>query len=307
MITIYYRYITIDNPALIANWQRALCTKLQLTGRIILAHEGINGTVGGTDAAVVEYKKAMQEHPLFANLDYKDSPGDATAFPKLKISIKNEIVRLGVDPNKITAAMAGEHLSPEQAHQKIAEKLAGASEDIVILDARNNYETAIGAFIDSINPNINTFRELPEFIDKNPELFKDKEVVMCCTAGIRCERASAYLKSKNIAKKVYQITGGIHRYLEQFPKGYFKGKNFVFDERIVYGDTGDVISKCALCKQSCDGYTHCVNVHCNNLVLLCDPCKEQSHNTCSSVCKELVATKQVRVRTKHLGSTQCSL
>ena len=128
----------------------------------------------------------------------------------------------------VTAKNGGKHLTPEETHNLIAQK----PNDLVILDARNDYEWRIGAFEGAIKPDIEHFRQFPKFVDDNLEQFKDKQVLMYCTGGIRCERASTYLKEKGVAKNVYQILGGIHRYAEQYPDGFFRGKNYVFDDRI---------------------------------------------------------------------------
>src|SRR4029079_10989099 len=124
--------------------------ELGLTGRIIIAHEGINGTAAGSQEAVTAYVKAMEEHPLFNNIDFKYSEGDKNLFPRLKISVKNEIVRLGVDPKIVTAKNAGKHLTPQEAHTLMAQR----AKDLVILDTRNTYESRVGAFENAIIPPI---------------------------------------------------------------------------------------------------------------------------------------------------------
>src|SRR3989339_708551 len=141
-ILLYYKYINIQNPQEIANWQRSLCEGLHLTGRIILAHEGINGTLGGTDEECQQYIEAMNAHELFQNIDFKTADGGSESFPKLKISIKNEIVRLGVDPTVVTVKDTGIHLTPDQTH----EMLSNRSDDLIVLDTRNDYEWKVGHF-----------------------------------------------------------------------------------------------------------------------------------------------------------------
>ncbi|MGZ6254815.1 MAG: oxygen-dependent tRNA uridine(34) hydroxylase TrhO [Candidatus Chromulinivorax sp.] len=286
-ILLYYKYVHIENPAAIAKWQRSLCEGLHLTGRIILAHEGINGTLGGTDEECAAYVQAMNNHELFAGIDFKTAEGGAHSFPKLKISVKNEIVRLGVDPNLVTVKDTGIHLNPDQTH----ELLSNRPKDLIILETRNDYEWEVGRFEDAENPNIKSFREFPEYVDKNLERYKDKEVLMYCTGGVRCERATAYLVQKNVAKKVYQIEGGIHRYIEKYPNGFFRGKNYVFDNRVTVRVNDDILSNCLLCNTKCDDYTNCINAFCNKHFISCQPCKEQMNFTCSDKCKQLIADK----------------
>ncbi len=287
-ILLYYKYINIENPQAIEKWQRSLCESLHLTGRIILAHEGINGTVGGTDEACDQYIAAMNNHELFGNIDFKKAQGGAESFPKLKISVKNEIVRLGVDPNLVTVKDTGIHLTPDQTH----ELLNNRDENLIILETRNDYEWAVGRFEGAENPNIKSFRELPAYIDENLERYKDKEVLMFCTGGVRCERATAYLVQKNVAKKVYQMEGGIVRYIEKYPNGHFRGKNYVFDNRITVRANEDILSTCLLCNTKADDYTNCINAFCNKHFTCCAACKEQSNSTCSQECMMLIANKQ---------------
>ncbi len=253
-IILYYKYIAIENPEAIAQWQREICQKLNLKGRIIIAKEGINGTVGGSLENIDKYKSETKSNNLFQDIEFKESSGSSDHFPRLKIVVKNEIVRLGLDPELIKAENGGVHLSPEEVNTLIE----ADQEDLVLLDTRNDYESRIGTFENAIIPNTKTFREFPNYIDQNPETFTNKKVLMFCTGGVRCERASAYLKSKGIAKEVYQIKGGIHKYVEQFPNGYFKGKNYVFDARVATKVSNDILSECEHCKIPYDEYTNCL-------------------------------------------------
>ena len=258
-ILLYYKYVDIEYPEAIKKWQLELCKELGLTGRIILAHEGINGTVAGEDEAAEKYITAMNEHPLFGGMDFKKSEGGSEVFPKLKVSVKEEIVRLGVDPKKVTVKDGGIHLTPDEVHELIS----NPPKDFVILETRNQYESAVGGFRGQLDPKINNFRELPQYIDENLDKFKDKEVLMQCTGGVRCERATAYLAQKNVAKKIYQIEGGIVRYAEKYPDGHFRGKNYVFDKRVTVKINDDILGTCYLCDKACDDYYNCLNALCN--------------------------------------------
>lgn len=302
-ILLYYKYVSIEYPHQILKWQKKLCADLSLKGRIIIAHEGINGTVGGSAENIELYKAVMRKNPLFQDVEFKESPGSADQFPKMRVVVKNEVVHLGVDPKKITAADGGTHLTPEQAHAMIAQK----SKELVILDARNTVESAIGTFTNAITPDIDHFRQLPEYLDNNLEQFKDKDVLMFCTGGIRCERASAYLKSKGVARSVSQIKGGIHCYVEQFPDGFFRGKNYVFDGRIAVKVNDDVLGTCAICRVSCDEYTNCLNASCNEHFIGCPACIQKFANTCGQECMELLQTKQVEARPTRINTKSCDI
>lgn len=291
-VILYYKYVDIEYPEQIRKWQRELCNSLGLTGRIILAHEGINGTLSGSPESVQIYIDTMNNHELFGDIDFKDGQSSGRAFPKLKISVKNEIVHLGVDPTKVTIRDTGRRLSPEETH----ELLSNPPQDLVLIDTRNDYETAIGRFTNAIDPKTRYFREFPEYIDKHLDDFKDKTVFMYCTGGVRCERATAYLKQKNIAKDVLHMNGGIHRYIEKYPDGFFRGKNYVFDNRIAVAANDDILGSCLHCQAPCDEYTNCLNVLCNEHHISCKKCLDQYQGTCSEKCKNLLATKQVEQR-----------
>ena len=292
-ILLFYKYTPFECPKRIQKWQQQICADLKLTGRIILAKEGINGTVGGSDESCEIYKKIMRKHPQLCDMDIKESQGDANSFPRMRIVIKDEIVRLGTEKGNIS--QTGVHLTPDQTHEMLSKK----PEDLIILDARNKFEAEIGAFKDAIIPDIRHFRDFPAYIENNLDQFKDKQVLMYCTGGIRCERATAYLKEKNIAKEVYQIEGGIHRYAEKYPDGFFRGKNYVFDGRIAMKVNDDIIGRCALCATPCDEYTNCHNVKCNKHVILCKECITSYANCCSSSCKELLTSGAVKGRLEY--------
>lgn len=293
-ILLYYKYVSLSSPEEIKQWQLSLCSSLNLTGRIILASEGINGTVCGSIEETDQYIAAMNNHELFGNIDFKDSivNGEYEYFTKLQVSVKPEIVHLGISPEALSPQDGGNHLTPTQAHELMAKQ----PEDLVILDGRNYYEARVGTFQNAITPKVDHFRDFPEYIDQNADLFKDKQVLMFCTGGIRCERASAYLKLKDVAKEVYQIEGGIHRYIEQYPDGFFRGKNYVFDARITVPVNDDIIGTCDLCNTSCDEYTNCRNAKCNKHFIACNPCLEKLNNTCSEQCLDLVTKALVPLR-----------
>jgi len=297
-ITLFYKYVNLTDPHAVMMWQRALCEKLALTGRILIGTEGINGTVGGDQRNIRCYIREMKQYAPFKNIDFKFSNCQNQPFEHLTVKVKKEIVVLGIDPNQITAEQGGKHLSPKQVHELLTNK----PDDLVILDTRNTCEVAIGKFEGAINPNIEHFRDFPKYIDDNLEQFKDKQVLMYCTGGIRCERATAVLNTKNVAKTVYQIKGGIHRYAENYPNGFFKGKNYVFDNRISMKVTDDILGSCLTCSQPYDEYTNCLNALCNLHYINCPDCLTKLSNTCSPKCQELVKNKQTIIRPARPGN-----
>ncbi len=291
-IILFYKYIEITDPWALRAQQRELCQQLGLKGRIWIAEEGINGTLSGPIEAADQYVAAMQQDERFADVDFKESFFEGETFPKLKVKVRPEVVRLGIDPRELTPENGGKHLTPQETHELITQK----PDDLVIFDARNAFEAEIGKFTDAIVPDIEYFREFPEYIEKNLDKFKNKQVLMYCTGGIRCERASTLLKSKKVAKEVYQVEGGIHRYVEHYPDGHFRGKNYVFDGRVSVRVNDDILSTCELCEVSCDDYTNCVNAYCNKQFIVCDPCIDKMNNTCSKKCQELVNNQDVVIR-----------
>lgn len=298
-IILYYKYVEIEHPHLIAQWHRSLCERLSLKGRVLIACEGINGTLGGASEALEEYKLLLAEHPLFSGIDFKESVGSAQHFPRLRVMVKKEIVRLGLSTAEVSSQRAAPHLTPAQAHALIAQH----PQDLVIFDARNAYESEIGSFTGAVTPKINTFRELPDYIDSNLELFKDKDVLMYCTGGVRCERASAYLETKKVARSIHQIEGGIHRYLESFPDGFFRGKNFVFDARMALSTNEDIVGRCQTCKSPYDQHRPCLYANCNQFILLCPACLQASENAvCSQQCSLSIQANPERQRSNNMAS-----
>ncbi|XP_018535138.1 thiosulfate sulfurtransferase/rhodanese-like domain-containing protein 2 [Lates calcarifer] len=288
-VILYYHYCQVEDPHVICAWQKALCEKLHLTGKVRVAIEGINGTVGGTNTATEIYIDAMRSHPLFKmdREDFKTSDGGADCFTDLRVGVYKEIVPMGVDPDVISYRLAGSHLEPEEFHKEVEALLAKGDlcKDTVLLDCRNFYESKIGQFTQCLAPNIRKFSYFPDYVDQNLDLFRDKKVLMYCTGGIRCERGSAYLRSKDVCKEVYQLKGGIHKYLERFPEGFYRGKLFVFDERYTISSNSDVISDCRYCGCPWDQYKLCSTRFCCQLVLSCHSCRRAGHTACCPTCQ----------------------
>lgn len=297
-IILFYKYVHIQYPHAIMKWQKELCASLNLKGRVLLAHEGINGTLGGDHEAIQAYKAAMDAHELFGQIDFKESLSIGDQFPRMRIVVKNEIVNTGLPAGVAPASQAGIRLPPAQAHALMQAK----PENLVIIDCRNPYESAIGTVHGALRPDVPHFRDFPAYIDKNLDELKDKQILMYCTGGVRCERASAYIKSKNIAQEVYHIEGGIHRYVEQFPDGFFRGKNYVFDGRTATKVNDDILGKCYICKTPCDEYNNCLRAACNRHYICCNDCLQTYNYSCSITCADLIINHNAHKRPHSLVS-----
>ncbi len=279
-ILLYYQYTPIDDPETFREEHHLFGLSIGITGRIIVAQEGLNGTVSGSPQACQAYMKHLQADTRFADIDFKIEESDEIAFQKLYVRVKPEIVHSGlahIKPQKKT----GIHLSPEEF-----KKLKDA-EDVVILDVRSKYEHAVGKFKNAHTLDIDHFREFPQMIPQLEE-FKNKKVITYCTGGVKCEKASAYLLEQGFGE-VYQLHGGIIKYgLEQGGED-FEGKCYVFDNRItteVNQVNPSVISTCYVCGTINDRMVNCANPHCNRHVALCTSCGEKLQGACSDECKE---------------------
>ncbi|MDO8492957.1 MAG: rhodanese-related sulfurtransferase [bacterium] len=283
-ILLYYKYINIEDPEALMAWQKKLCEELTLKGRIIIAKEGINGTVEGTRENTERYIEAMKADPLFADVHWKISASDGLAFPKLSIKVRSEIVSAHLDGEDVNPTeVTGRHLNPEELHE-----LLKSGEEVYVVDMRNDYEHRVGHFKNSILPPLTNFRDLPKII---PELeyLKDKKVVTVCTGGVRCEKASGYLIKKGF-KDVSQLNGGIVSYMEKFPNQYFKGKLYVFDGRVTMGfDTDspahEIIGQCDKCNKQSENYINCNNNLCHRHFICCVNCIETSGAFCGDQCR----------------------
>ncbi|XP_062984565.1 thiosulfate sulfurtransferase/rhodanese-like domain-containing protein 2 [Elgaria multicarinata webbii] len=292
-VLLYYCYCEVADPWGLCEWQKALCQHLHLTGKVRIASEGINGTVGGSKAATGLYIDAMLSHPLFKSTltkeDFKTSAGGTHCFPDLRIGVFEEIVPMGIHPEKVSYKETGIHLTPKEFHLEVEKYLSRGDKeqvDTILLDCRNFYESKIGHFQGCLAPDIRKFSYFPTYVDENLDLFRGKRVLMYCTGGIRCERGSAYLRSKGICKGVYHLKGGIHKYLEEFPDGFYRGKLFVFDERYTISSNGDVISACRYCGTLWDQYRLCSTQPCCQLVLTCPECQLRGLTACCPLCQE---------------------
>jgi len=224
----FYHFASLPDFAELKPPLLAQCNKHQVHGTILLAPEGVNGTIAGAPEDVRAVLDLLRADPRLKALEHKESPAERTPFHRMKVRLKREIVTLGVadlDP----AANAGTYVDPSDWNALISDP------DVVVVDTRNRYETAIGSFRGAIDPDTTSFRELPAWLDAHPEL-RGRRVAMFCTGGIRCEKSTALLRSRGF-DEVYHLKGGILKYLETVPEkdSLWQGECFVFDERVAVG------------------------------------------------------------------------
>ncbi len=272
-VILFYKYTHIDKPKQLRDEQFALCQKLGLKGRMIVASEGINATFEGTIESCQKYMSIMGGDERFADIDWKISNGtsDGTAFPRLSVKVRNEIVSLHLDkekdinPNEIT----GTHLKPEDLRKWYEE-----GKKFHVVDMRNDYELRVGKFEGTIFPELNNFRDLKENIKKLEDL-KDKTVLTVCTGGVRCEKASGLLVREGFTD-VYQLDGGIVSYMEKYPGQDFKGSLYVFDKRITMNFNDplkhEIIGHCSKCGTPSEHYVNCANLMCHDHFICCEKC-----------------------------------
>lgn len=283
-VLLFYKYVRIPDVAETVKAQRELCESLNLTGRILIAAEGINGTLEGEVSAVARYQEAMRGNPLFSDIAFKKSPGTGAAFPRLMVKERPEVVTSGfapaIDPEK---RVTGKYLKPEELKEWIK-----SGREFYIVDMRNDYEQKSGYFDGSILSGVKNFKDLPKFIPKIKHL-KDKEILTVCTGGIRCEKASGLLL-ENGFENVYQLEGGIHSYMEKYPNEDFKGKLYVFDNRLLVGfNTTDskheLVGRCETCGKQSENYVNCAHDACHKHYIACEDCHRKSGGYCSLKCR----------------------
>ncbi|HEX2792737.1 MAG TPA: rhodanese-related sulfurtransferase [Candidatus Paceibacterota bacterium] len=285
-VLLFYKYVTIEDPAALAEEVRALATRYSLLGRALIAEEGINATLEGETDATEAFVAELLKDKRLKDMKIKRSGGDGAAFHKLKVKVREEIVGTKfpkeIDPRTRTAP----HLSAEELKRWYENE-----EDFVVVDMRNDYEYRSGHFKGSVNPGMTYSRELPE---KLPVLepYKGKKVVTVCTGGVRCEKMSAYLMANGFSD-VYQLDNGMHGYMEKYPGQDFAGTLYTFDNRLTmdFGGEREVVGRCHVCEASTENYINCANDFCHLHILVCPSCTENAGAYCSGACRDFVEAK----------------
>jgi len=286
-VLLFYKIIKLKNPEAMVKRHKEVCKALQIKGRVLVGHDGVNGIVGGSKEQVDMYRAYMDQHKYFCEIDFKESTSEFLPFPKMKVKFRKEIITTETRET-FSLDRRGNHITRDKFHEWLV-----AGEDVVLVDMRNDYEWEIGRFKGAERPEMKYFRELKDTMNMY-EKYKDKKIVMYCTGGIRCEPASAFFLSQGFDKsQIYQLEGGIVKYVEKYgDQGFYEGKVFMFDDRLaIPGDTSDsptICGECLHCSGTCDTYRNCANRNCNKLFLGCEGCVETFVNTCSEQCKAVV-------------------
>ena len=283
-ILLYYIFRPLADPQAIRLWQRELCDRLNLRGRILVSQHGINGTVGGEVESLLTYIKATKSYAPFKGIEFKWSDGHRDDFPRLKVKVREEIVAFGIphelEVNEDGVVGGGEHLSPAALHELVEQR----GDEIVFLDGRNAFESKIGKFKNAVVPETVTTHDFIREIESGKyDHLKDKPVVTYCTGGIRCEILSSAMKNRGFAE-VYQLEGGIVKYGEAFGnKGLWEGSLYVFDRRMTidFEENIAAIGECEYCSAPTKNFYNCNDLVCRTLTLMCDTCvQEKSSEHC---------------------------
>jgi UPF0176 protein len=275
-VILYYKFVPVPDPEMTMRWQRELCSRLGLKGRIIISKHGINGTLGGPLKSLRQYKSEMNKSVVFKGIMYKWSQGSDNDFPRLSVKVRPELVAFGrpdeIEVDEQGVKNSGQHLKPAQLHKLIEQR-----DDVVFFDGRNAYEAKIGKFKDALVPDTKTTHDFVKELESGKyNDIKDKPVVTYCTGGVRCEVLSTLMKNRGF-KNVYQMDGGIVKYGEKYgDDGLWEGALHIFDDRMVhrFSDKSKDIGECVHCQAKTSNYENCSNVACNRLVLICENCQQ---------------------------------
>ncbi|WP_304156078.1 oxygen-dependent tRNA uridine(34) hydroxylase TrhO [Mesonia mobilis] len=284
----FYQYAKIGNPEVFRNHLFIAWDELEVLGRIYVAHEGINAQLSVPAKKFNAFKEFLDGVYFLKDIRLNIAiEQDLKSFLKLKVKVRSKILADGLNDATFDVTKKGEHVNAEKFNQLISDP------NTILVDMRNHYESEIGHFQGAITPDVDTFRDSLDIIEEDLKEHKeDKNLVMYCTGGIRCEKASAYYKHKGF-KNVFQLEGGIIEYTRQVRdnelENKFIGKNFVFDHRRAEKISEDVIAQCHQCGKPCDTHVNCANEACHLLFIQCEECAAKMDNCCSDHCKEVNA------------------
>jgi UPF0176 protein len=298
----FYKYARIDDPA---HWRDQLyigLSALETLGRIYIAAEGVNAQVSIPRNRKEEFRQYIDSIPFLAGVRLNFAVDDnGRSFFKLKVVVKKKILADGLDDSSFDVTQTGPHVDALEFNRLADDP------NTIIVDMRNHYESEVGHFRNALLPDVDTFREELQVVEDLLVNHRDKNILMYCTGGIRCEKASAWMRHKGF-DNVYQLRGGIIEYArqvkEQGLENKFIGKNFVFDERLGERITEDIISTCHQCGAPCDDHTNCKNDGCHLLFIQCPSCKAKYNNCCSEKCAEIIQLPEERQRELRRGMSK---
>ncbi len=283
----FYKYYQLKNPQIFRDHFYLLLDEVGVLGRIYVSYEGVNAQVSVPSNDLELFREKLNEITFLENCRLNIAIDDnGKSFFKLTIKVREKIVADGLDDKSFDVTNHGVHVSAKEFNNLADDPYT------VIVDMRNHYESEVGHFKNAITPDVETFREELPLVENILKGQEDKNLLMYCTGGIRCEKASAYSKHKGF-KNVYQLDGGIIEYARQVNnqglENKFVGKNFVFDERLGERISEDVIAKCHQCGEACDDHVNCANEACHILFIQCKKCSDKYSGCCSSKCKDFNA------------------
>ncbi len=295
----FYKYHQLAEPAAFRDELYRGLDKLNVWGRIYVAHEGINAQISVPEEFLDELKKFLYGIHFLNNVRLNIAVDDnGKSFFKLKILVRIKIVADGLNDGTFDVTNSGQHLDAQTFNQLTDDP------STVVVDMRNHYESEVGHFKDAICPDVDTFRDSLPVVERLLEKEKEKNIVMYCTGGIRCEKASAWLKHRGF-QNVFQLNGGIIEYARQVKalglENKFVGKNFVFDERLGERISDDIISVCHQCGKASDVHTNCKNDGCHLLFIQCETCATKMNGCCSEECKEVISLPQEKQKELRSG------
>ncbi|MGY6562942.1 MAG: oxygen-dependent tRNA uridine(34) hydroxylase TrhO, partial [Luteibaculaceae bacterium] len=283
----FYRYVRIANPVEFRDRLYKIWDEIQVLGRIYVAHEGINAQLSVPKHNFEALKQSLEHFEELKNMPFKIAvEDDGKSFYKLAIKVREKVLADGLDDNAYDVTNVGRHLNAKEWNALMEKP------ETIVVDMRNHYESEVGHFENAILPDADTFREELPLVAEKLKGNEDKTILLYCTGGIRCEKTSAYLKHHGF-EDVNQLHGGIIDYVRQIKAenlpSKFKGKNFVFDNRMGERITEDVIAQCHQCGAPCDTHVNCANDDCHLLFIQCDACKAKYNGCCSKNCVDFIA------------------
>lgn len=299
-VLLYYKFVNIEDSEKFAEEHLKFCKELGLKGRILVAEEGLNGTVSGTVEQTEGYMNALKNDSRFSDMVFKIDEVESNTFKKMHVRHRDSIITLmsedDVNPNNIV----GTYLKPKEWYEMLQR------DDVIIVDGRNDYEYEIGHFRGAIKPDVKNFKQFPKWIEENLSEYKNKKILTYCTGGIRCEKLTGVFLNQGF-KNVYHLEGGIVTYSkDDETKGkLFDGKCYVFDERVSVKinqtEEDKIISSCKHCGKPCDRYINCTNDDCHDQHICCEECEKVYEGFCSDKCREYVSEfpeRDARIRIK---------
>ena len=280
----FYKYHQIENPQVFRDELFARWNELAVLGRTYIASEGINAQISVPTQHFDAFVQDLFTIDFLNNIRLNTAVDEGKSFYALKVKLRNKIVADGIEDPNFDPSNTGKYLNAEEWNKQLSDP------NTVVVDMRNHYESEVGHFEGAICPDVDTFREELHIVEDILQHDKDKKVLMYCTGGIRCEKASAYMKHKGF-ENVYHLEGGIIKYARDAKANdldiKFKGVNFVFDERLAERISDEVIATCHQCGEPFDHHTNCLNLGCHILFIQCNTCKEKYENCCSEECQNI--------------------